>query len=60
MNNYELKQALLDRLEIEELIAKIQRLEKENAILKYDLKLHDIASNKDIDLRTMIFNTISK
>ena len=31
MNPYELKQSLLDRMEIEALIVKIQRLEKELA-----------------------------
>lgn len=60
MNNYELKQSLLDRLEIEQLVAKIQRLEKENAELKYQLRLQDIVSRQDFDLRTMIYNAISK
>lgn len=60
MNNYELKQGLLDRLEIEQLVAKIQRLEKENAELKYKLRLQDIASRQDMDLRTMIYKAISK
>lgn len=60
MNNYELKQGLLDRLEIEQLVAKIQILEKENAQLKYDLKLIKIANNKDMDIRAMIHNALIK
>ena len=60
MNNYELKQGLLDKLEIEQLVSKIQRLEKENAELKYKLKLSEIANNKDMDIRAMIHNALIK
>lgn len=60
MNNYELKQGLLDRIEIEQLVSKIQRLEKENAELKYKLKLIEIANNKDMDIRAMIHNALIK
>ena len=60
MNNYELKQGLLDRLEIEQLVSKIQRLEKENAELTYKLKLIEIANNKDMDIRAMIHNALIK
>ena len=60
MNNYELKQGLLDRIEIEQLVSKIQKLEKENAELKYKLKLSEIANNKDMDIRAMIHNALIK
>lgn len=46
MNNYELKQSLLDKLEIEQLIAKIQVLEKENAELTFKLKNFIIEKQK--------------
>ena len=36
-SNYELKQSLLDRLEIEELVSKIQRLEKTIAENEFEL-----------------------
>ena len=36
-SNYELKQSLLDRLEIEELVAKIQKLEKSLAENEFEL-----------------------
>lgn len=39
-SNYELKQSLLDKLEIEELVAKIQRLEK--TIAENDFELANI------------------
>jgi hypothetical protein len=38
MNNYELKQGILDRMEIEGLIQKIQRLEKQLAEKELELK----------------------
>jgi predicted RNase H-like nuclease (RuvC/YqgF family) len=38
MTNYELKQGILDRMEIEGLIQKIQRLEKELAEKELELK----------------------
>ncbi|CAB4122067.1 hypothetical protein UFOVP19_48 [uncultured Caudovirales phage] len=39
MNNYELKQSLLDKLEIEGLIEKIAKLEKELAIKELQIKI---------------------
>lgn len=36
-SNYELKQSLLDKLEIEELVSKIQRLEKTIAENEFEL-----------------------
>jgi predicted RNase H-like nuclease (RuvC/YqgF family) len=38
MNNYELKQGILDRMEIEGLIQKIQRLEKQLAEKELEIK----------------------
>ena len=38
MNNYELKQALLDKLEIEGLISRIEKLEKQLAQKELELK----------------------
>ena len=38
MNNYELKQGILDKMEIEGLIQKIQRLEKQLAAKELELK----------------------
>ena len=38
MNNYELKQGILDKMEIEGLIQKIQRLEKQLAEKELELK----------------------
>jgi hypothetical protein len=38
MNNYELKQALLDKLEIEGLILRIEKLEKQLAQKELELK----------------------
>jgi len=38
MNNYELKQGILDRMEIEGLIQKIQKLEKQLAEKELELK----------------------
>jgi len=38
MTNYELKQALLDKLEIEGLISRIQKLEKQLAEKELELK----------------------
>lgn len=38
MNNYELKQALLDKLEIEGLISRIEKLEKQLAEKELELK----------------------
>jgi uncharacterized protein YfeS len=38
MNNYELKQALLDKLEIEGLISRIQKLEKQLAEKELQVK----------------------
>ena len=38
MTNYELKQGILDRMEIEGLIQKIQRLEKQLAEKELELK----------------------
>jgi uncharacterized protein (UPF0335 family) len=38
MNKYELKQGILDKMEIEGLIERIAKLEKENAELKNQLK----------------------
>lgn len=37
-NNYELKQSLLDKMEIEGLIEKIQRLEKQLALKELEVK----------------------
>jgi predicted RNase H-like nuclease (RuvC/YqgF family) len=38
MNNYELKQGILDKMEIEGLIQKIQRLEKQLAEKELEIK----------------------
>ena len=38
MTNYELKQSILDKMEIESLIQKIQRLEKQLAEKELELK----------------------
>ena len=38
MNNYELKQTLLDKLEIEGLISRIEKLEKQLAQKELELK----------------------
>lgn len=38
MNNYELKQALLDKLEIEGLISRIEKLEKQLAEKELEVK----------------------
>jgi uncharacterized protein (UPF0335 family) len=46
MTQYELKQSLLDKMEIEGLIERIQKLEKENAELNYKLKPFLIEENK--------------
>ena len=71
MNNYELKQGLLDRLEIEQLVSKIQRLEKENAELTFKLKPFLIEQQKredylnkrdeiDLKISQMLYNFHNK
>lgn len=71
MNNYELKQSLLDKLEIEQLVAKIEKLEKENAELKYQLKPFLIEKQKredylkkrdeiDLKISQMLYNFHNK
>ena len=70
MNNYELKQSILDKMEIEGLIQKIKRLEKELAekelaikMLKKDLEPFEIEKEKRrqyLEKRNMIDEKINQ
>lgn len=48
MTNYELKQGILDKMEIEGLVQKIQKLEKELAIKEQEIKnLNKLLTNQN-------------